>query len=314
MNQFTKKFYFLLLPVIVVVGQPQQSPSSSSSAIPPTNPNTNRNYDRFNYVETTQDDIHYDFGPKDWEYVQCPELETCVRCIFHRVLHAWAFFFFVTFSFFCLGSVVTSLPPPATLSLTLTLSHTHTHLLLLLLPLQEGWADKYEYSKGWDLYQGGNCLWCPADDSTVTCDSHHESPINLLRARAIDTDAEYNECIDVHWMQYHDSSCTFDQLKEKNGFRIERHSLKIVQPIVLNATGSYVLDCQAKGKSWGRIDFSRGFTAWWYLSHLDVKVPSEHVQEGKRYDAEIQLSHFYSKSGEEAGVDNEVRFYFRILI
>lgn len=170
---------------------------------------------------------------------------------------------------------------------------------------QQGWADKYVYAKGWDLYQGGNCLWCPAGDDR--CDSHHESPINLLRARAITTDAEYNECIDVHWMQYHDSSCSFDQLQAKNGFRIDRHALRIIQPIVQNATGSYVLDCQQKGKSWGRIDFSRGFSAWWYLSHIDLHVPSEHLQEGKRYDAELQMYHFYSKSGEEAGVDNEVR-------
>jgi Eukaryotic-type carbonic anhydrase len=141
----------------------------------------------------------------------------------------------------------------------------------------------------------------------VTCGSHHESPIDLLRSRAVETDADYHPCIDVHWMQYHDSSCTFDQLQEKNSFRIERHALKVVQPIVLNATGSYVLDCQEKGKSWGRIDFSRGFQAWWYLSHVNIKVPSEHLQEGKRYDGEIQMYHFYSKSGEEAGVDNEVR-------
>jgi hypothetical protein len=32
----------------------------------------------------------------------------------------------------------------------------------------------------------------------------------------------------------------------------------------------------------------------WYLSHIDVHVPSEHTQEGKRYDAEIELFHFYS--------------------
>jgi Eukaryotic-type carbonic anhydrase len=147
-------------------------------------------------------------------------------------------------------------------------------------------------------------LWCPAGDDR--CASHHESPINLQRERALRSNDEYNPCIDVHWMQYHDSACSFDQLQAQNGFRIERHALQIVQPIVLNATGQYVLNCQQKGKSWGRIDFSRGFTAWWYLSHIDLHVPSENLQEGKRYDAELQMYHFYSKSGEEAGVDNEV--------
>jgi Eukaryotic-type carbonic anhydrase len=173
-------------------------------------------------------------------------------------------------------------------------------------------VDKFQYSKGWDLYQGGGCLWCPEGDDR--CDSHHESPINLLRSRAISTSDEYNACIDVHWMQYHDSSCTFDQLKEQNGFRIDRHALKVIQPIVLNSTGSYVLNCQDKGKSWGRIDFSRGFSAWWYLSHIDLHVPSEHVQEGKRYDAELQMYHFYSKSGEEAGVDNQVRWVLALFV
>ena len=243
--------WITLLWVLGCVGQirlPHVNGQTTSATI---NPSLNRNYDRFNYVATVQDDVHVDFGPEDWAQVQCPDLLTC-----------------------------------------------------------EGWTDKFEYAKGWDLYKGGNCLWCPAGDDRCEADGHHESPINLLRARAITTDPEYNECIDVHWMQYHDSSCSFDQLQAKNGFRIERHALKVVQPIVLNATGSYALGCQQKGKSWGRIDFSRGFSAWWYLSHIDLHVPSEHVQEGKRYDAELQMYHFYSKSGEEAGVDNEVRFLF----
>ena len=32
----------------------------------------------------------------------------------------------------------------------------------------------------------------------------------------------------------------------------------------------------------------------WYLSHIDIHTPSEHTQEGKRYDAELQMHHFYS--------------------
>ena len=64
----------------VVHGQP------TSSTIPPTtitniNPNINRNYDRFNYVATIQDDTHVDFGPEDWANVQCPDLATCVRFV-----------------------------------------------------------------------------------------------------------------------------------------------------------------------------------------------------------------------------------------
>jgi hypothetical protein len=67
------------------------------------------------------------------------------------------------------------------------------------------------------------------------------------------------------------------------------------------------LACRSTDASWGRIDFSKGFSQWWYLSHIDFHVPSEHMQEGKRYDGEMQMYHFYSVSGEEAGVNNEVR-------
>jgi hypothetical protein len=42
-------------------------------------------------------------------------------------------------------------------------------------------------------------------------------------------------------------------------------------------------------------------------------VPSEHTQEGKRYDGELQMYHFYSVSGEEAGVNNEVRIFLLFL-
>ena len=69
---------------LIVNGQP------TSSTIPPTttttvNPNLNRNYDRFNYVATVQDEIHVDFGPEDWANVQCPDLGTCVRYFeYHR--------------------------------------------------------------------------------------------------------------------------------------------------------------------------------------------------------------------------------------
>lgn len=41
-------------------------------------------------------------------------------------------------------------------------------------------------------------------------------------------------------------------------------------------------------------------------SHIDVHVPSEHTQDGRRYDAEIQMKHFYSATAEEAGVENEM--------
>jgi hypothetical protein len=91
-------------------------------------------------------------------------------------------------------------------------------------------------------------------------------------------------------------------------FKIDRHALRIIQPVQEQDDGSFTVDCPSDdGRYWGRIDFSRGFSAWWFLSHIDIHVPSEHTQEGKRYDAEIQMYHFYSITGEEAGIDNEVR-------
>lgn len=107
-------------------------------------------------------------------------------------------------------------------------------------------------------------------------------------------------------MKYEDASCSWDQLEEHQSFSIERHALRINQPIE-RADGDLRLACpRPGGRRWGRIDFSKGFSQWWFLSHIDVKIPSEHTQEGKRYSAEVQMAHFYSVSGDVAGVDNEV--------
>jgi Eukaryotic-type carbonic anhydrase len=174
-----------------------------------------------------------------------------------------------------------------------------------VLVMQQGWPDKWQTGRGWSLADNF-CLWCPDD----RCGTHHESPINLQRARALPESEEYNKCIDVHWMQYHDSTCTFETLKASNSIRVDRHALRVIQPMSISSdTGEYEVDCRivGEGRRFGRIDFSKGFSAWWYLSHIDFHVPSEHTQEGKRYDAELQMYHFYSKTGEEAGIDNEVR-------
>ena len=106
-------------------------------------------------------------------------------------------------------------------------------------------------------------------------------------------------------MKYEDSFCSMEELVEQDQFTIERHGLRIGQPItvykdMVNDTDGVAdgvkLECRVKGRGskFGRIDFSKGFSDWWYLSHTDLHVPSEHTQEGKRYDAEIQMYHFYS--------------------
>jgi Eukaryotic-type carbonic anhydrase len=184
---------------------------------------------------------------------------------------------------------------------------------LLVLLVQTGWVDKWEYGVEWQL--GGSCEWCP-DDTTSggspdsSCEKHHQSPINVERYVADESSGQFKECIDLHWMKYHDSACSYDQLVAKNAIFVDRHALRIVQPIVPGDGGgnlTHRLACRSLENSWGRIDFSKGFSQWWYLSHIDFHVPSEHLQEGKRYDGELQMYHFYSVSGQEAGVNNQVR-------
>ncbi|KAG7372545.1 Eukaryotic-type carbonic anhydrase [Nitzschia inconspicua] len=168
----------------------------------------------------------------------------------------------------------------------------------------EAYRDKWEYGRGWSL--GNNaCLHCP--EGTFQCGRHHQSPINLKREYGLElgTHPNANECIDLHWMKYEDSFCTFDQLEDAEAFTIERHALRISQPIETydnieddtdGVPDGVRLMCRipGRGSRFGRIDFSKGFSDWWHLSHTDIRVPSEHTQEGRRYDAEIQLAHFYS--------------------
>jgi carbonic anhydrase len=108
--------------------------------------------------------------------------------------------------------------------------------------------------------------------------------------------------------QYEDSWCPLDQLIEADAFTIERHALRISQPITVDEDDNANIDCfvEGKGSRFGRLDYSKGFSQWWFLSHIDIHTPSEHTQEGKRYDAELQLHHFYSVNATAAGVDNEL--------
>ena len=167
-----------------------------------------------------------------------------------------------------------------------------------------GYPDSFDEAIGWS-FRENSCRWCPPG---ANCGTHHQSPINLYREVTQTTDPLYNKCIDGHLMKYFDSSCTWDELVRTNSFSIERHSLKIIQPTELMADGTYQIACQnpAGERRFGRLDYAKGFSNWWHLSHIDLHVPSEHTQNGKRYDGELQMYQFYSVSGEEAGVNNEV--------
>ena len=170
------------------------------------------------------------------------------------------------------------------------------------------YPDKWETGQDWSIQQN-YCLWCP-DDGTQRCGRHHQSPIDLRREKGFPNSSEYKECIDVHWMKYEDSTCTFQHLVDQDSFTIQRHALRVAQPItILNRTAhTYRLECPKKGvgRLLGRIDFSKGFSQWWYLSHIDFQTPSEHTQGGKRYDMEAKMYHFYSVNKTQAGVANEM--------
>mmetsp|Transcript_18166 Transcript_18166/g.41859 ORF Transcript_18166/g.41859 Transcript_18166/m.41859 type:complete len:590 (-) Transcript_18166:1488-3257(-) len=187
-----------------------------------------------------------------------------------------------------------------------------------------GYRDKWTTGREWGI-QKNYCKWCPEGENN-NCGRHHQSPVNLQRAVGLDFDwsSEFyseiaNECIDLHWMKYEDSYCTLDQLEEADAFTIERHALRITQPISVfddfredkdGVPDGVKLNCRIEGRGsrFGRIDYSKGFSQWWHLSHIDIHTPSEHTQDGIRYDGEIQLQHFYSVPARETGtnVNNEM--------
>lgn len=123
------------------------------------------------------------------------------------------------------------------------------------LELCTGWPDKWLQGQGWKL-EVNSCKWCPKGSDQ--CGRHHQSPIDLERNRAIAGDPMENECIDIHWMKYEDSSCTWDQMVDGGAFTIERHALKMSQPLEYDQGGdnSIRLACPAEGgRKYGRIDF-----------------------------------------------------------
>ena len=178
---------------------------------------------------------------------------------------------------------------------------------------QLGYVDKWDWARGWEI-RDNSCRSCPADEAEGSlpdeCHSHHQSPIDLQRNRGLTGSEMETECIDWHWMKYEDSSCTWQDLIDADAITVERHALRVTQPVddELGRMGNLRLDCPGPPRRFGRIDFSKGFADWWFLSHIDFHVPSEHTQDGKRYSAEAQMYHFYSEeSGNAAGNENEVR-------
>lgn len=135
----------------------------------------------------------------------------------------------------------------------------------------EAYIDKWRTGRGWNLTRN-QCIHCPATpQGNFACGRHHESPIELLREYGLEPGTHPNakECIDLHWMKYEDSFCTMDQLEDANAFTIERHALRISQPIEVYANvaddtdgipDGVRLKCRkpGRGSRFGRIDFSKG--------------------------------------------------------
>ena len=164
-----------------------------------------------------------------------------------------------------------------------------------------GWPETWEYALGWDLNANSECRWCP-EGGPQNCGAHHQSPIRLDRNVIDPNNPRFRECEDSHWMYYIDSSCTWDELVRLNAITVERHALLVRQPIARGADGQYRLQCE--GGAFGRTDFPKGFPHEWYLSHVDFKMPSEHVQHDKRYAGEVQFYQFYSDV--TGGTNNEM--------
>jgi hypothetical protein len=84
--------------------------------------------------------------------------------------------------------------------------------------------------------------------------------------------------IDRHKIRYWAGECNFDDMR----FEIMAHTLRVYRP---------------KGNCPGRyqpqLDFSRAAAPWRY-SFTDISIPSQHTITGRRFDAEVIISHAYS--------------------
>ena len=231
-----------------------------------------QNDDLFNYRET----VGNDYGPRDWEQVECDDIEECVSS--------------------CQTNAFASLEIPFILPIS-------------LLPRQYGWPEKWPFGEGWKLRRN-DCENCePGDDCGGT---HHQSPIPLDRVlwgpKKRPGDTGVMNCGDNHWMKYESGTCTFEHMKEANAITVERHALRVSQPVEKDG-GDYRLNCltQGRGRIFSRLDMSGGFSQWWYLNHVEIHTPSEHTQNGKRYAAEVHLGHFYSvRDGVDNGSNNRM--------
>jgi hypothetical protein len=175
--------------------------------------------------------------------------------------------------------------------------------------LQLGFPDPWSTAVGWNLVDkeycevcvdkiyvdNNNCKSCPAGGD---CGQTRQSPIELFRDRGLLNSPESKECPDWHHMKYQEGACTWEDLVDndesihRNNFLIRRHALQILTPV--DEDGELkCFNASLDGRRYPRIDYSKGFPNFFHLAHTEISVPSQHTQEGKRYDGEVSLAHFY---------------------
>ena len=148
------------------------------------------------------------------------------------------------------------------------------------------------------------------------CGQTRQSPIELFRDVGLLNSPVAKDCPDWHHMKYFEGACKWDDLVDnahsihRNNFLIRRHALQILQPVddggVLQCVDNNLLgriNETDHGRVYPRLDVSKGFPKYFLLAHTEISVPSQHTQEGIRYDAEVSMAHFY----EEAFPTREVR-------
>jgi hypothetical protein len=147
---------------------------------------------------------------------------------------------------------------------------------------------KFPYAIGWNLGEN-NCQWCPHNSPERNCGVHKQSPIDLTRDPARTGTDTAKECPDWHTMQQKDGSCKWENFKDQ--FDIMRHALRMNVPQLPNGD----VDCIDENglRVYPRLDYSKGFPDYFFMQSMEISVPSQHRQQGKRYAAEVMLYHFY---------------------
>jgi hypothetical protein len=182
--------------------------------------------------------------------------------------------------------------------------------------LQPGWPTNWEDLDAFVPEDGmqNTCRDCTSlyNDG---CRRNTQSPIRLERNATA-----RRECKDQHRMNFVTGNCHVEQVDFEilpHGKCKQRGSHVYITfcLLVLYVSHSMIFFLVLRAYqphgcgSLPNIDFSRGFPDPWHLAFTDISVPSQHVQGGKRYDAEVVLSHVYSKEKDNKLVSSQFSLF-----